>query len=199
VNFLRSTPAHSPATDDNDPETNVRLVLFTNTMPRFALLSNYDIASTSDDALAALHDPGFDPRTTVVLESPPIPAPAAELRHGTVEVLDQSTDHATLRVELSDPAILLVTDSYAEGWRATPVGDAPQERYDVLPANYGIPLTAGTHTFRMDYAPAAYRYGRLATLFSFGIFLGLVALWVVNRYEHGPVRKHKNIAAGPPD
>jgi hypothetical protein len=162
------------------------------------LVNQYELAASRTEALRALHAPSFDPRLKVILESEPIPVPGNRLTQGNVRVLDRSTDHATLHIELSNPAILLVTDAYAEGWRAVPVGESAQSEYEVLPANVAlraIPLSAGAHTFRMEYSPASYRYGRLSSIIAFGVYLGLVALWAVNRKE----RRREQLGSAEPE
>lgn len=157
------------------------------TLPRFHFVTEYRVLPAGDAVLDAVDSETFLPGQMVILEEEPVPAPSGPVDRAQIEVEDTSTDHVTLRVEISDPAILVVTDAYSEGWRAVPLEDSVQTEYKVLPANHAIraiPLAAGTHHFRMEYAPAAFRYGRMATVIAAIVFAGLVILWAV-QIRHG--------------
>jgi hypothetical protein len=60
-----------------------------------------------------------------------------------------------------------------------------QDRYTVMPADYtlmAIPLSAGKHLLRLDYAPDGYVIGRWISLGAIGAYLACVAmLWRVRR------------------
>lgn len=65
-------------------------------------------------------------------------------------------------VEVAAPAILLVTDGYNKDWQASPLSGSVQTRYEVMPANYvlmGIPMAAGHHLLRLEYALPGFRLG----------------------------------------
>lgn len=90
-------------------------------------------------------------------------------------MLDQSTDHVDLEVELERPAILLVTDSYSDGWRARPLAGSSRGRYELVPANgtlRAIALDAGRHRLRIEYAPWASRAGHVVSTLSGVAWLG---------------------------
>jgi hypothetical protein len=101
----------------------------------------------------------------VLLETPPDPAPdpSADPTHlGSVRVVDRSPDALEIEAELSAPAIVVLTDGYAGGWRASAVGAAPQAAYALLPANHtlrALPLAAGRHHIRLEYRPTAFWVG----------------------------------------
>src|SRR5690606_15200919 len=104
--------------------------------------------------------------------SQPQPAPQETEATGTVRIIDTSTDHLTVEAELPEPAILLITDSYSEGWRAVSLPGSQQQQYDLLPANYvlrAIPLAAGRHRLRVEYSPLAFRIGCWISIGSLGV------------------------------
>ena len=152
-------------------------------LPHFLLLHDYRVLET-DDVLPALLDPDFDPTRTVLLESPPEPAPLPDGRPGRVSLVAESTDHLLVDVTLPDAAILLVTDVYAEGWRAVSVGEAAPAEYAVLPADYivrAVPLPAGQHRLRIEYAPSAFRIGRFVSGVSTAGFGTVVVAYGIGR------------------
>jgi len=64
---------------------------------------------------------------------------------------------------------LLVTDNYSKGWRITPLDNAGQQSYEIMPANYtlmAIPLKKGEHKLRLEYSPFGYRIGKQITAFA---------------------------------
>jgi len=71
-----------------------------------------------------------------------------------------------IEAELERASVLLVTDAWTPAWRAVPLDAGDTRRYDVMPANYAlraIPLEAGKHHLRLEYAPAAFRIGLLVS------------------------------------
>jgi hypothetical protein len=151
-------------------------------MKRFQLIRDYLVCEGRDAVLAAMGQAAFDPRQTVILETEPTPAVAVrDGDGGSVVVLDSSTDHVTLQVDLPGPAILLITDSYSCGWRAWPVGPSAQERYHVLPANWAlqaIPLASGRHRLRLEYRPTAFVVGGWISIAATVSYLAAVGLAV---------------------
>ena len=154
-----------------------------NPLPRFLLLANYRVEPDDDSVLAAMLEPEFDPRRTVILETEPSPTPRPGLSpevNGRVRLLDQSTDHIDLEVNLEDAAILVITDAYSRGWRALPLPDSSQSGYQLLPANYvlrAIPLAAGSHRLRVEYSPLAFRAGVWSSLIAGGFFMAAMVCW----------------------
>lgn len=158
--------------------------------PRFYFVREYQVLP-KDRILPALADPRFDPRTAVLLERPPAPKPGIAAHAGPadeVTVLDASTGHVTLDVRLDSPAILVNTDAYSAGWRITPLVAGPQANYEVLPAFHGlraIPLGAGHHRIRLEYAPAAFTVGVWVSLGAWVAF-GAAALACITLYMRNP-------------
>ena len=151
----------------------------TNAMPRLQLVSRFRVMPQWDDIFAALTNAAFNPREEVILETAPDPEPRATANAGTVTLLESSTDYLTLEADVQSPSILLVTDTYAKGWRARPLAGSVQSLYRVLPADYclrAIPLAAGHHHLRLEYQPAGYVIGKRVSIVSLVFFMGLLAL-----------------------
>jgi hypothetical protein len=105
-----------------------------------------------NEALDRMLQPGFDSERQVVLERDPgIPTAATgELTPARADYQATDGQSAQVTVEVAMPAIVLVRNVYADGWRATVDGrPAP-----VLRANYlfqAVPVSAGRHTIRLFY------------------------------------------------
>jgi hypothetical protein len=107
------------------------------------------------DAIARLPEEGTEPAAYVASDFPaaewaalgggaPVRASVSELRYGT-------NDFA-LRVEVDRPAVLVVGDAFARGWRARVDGEART----LFRANYvfrGVLVPAGRHEVRFSYWP----------------------------------------------
>lgn len=156
----------------NQPEVRV----LPNPMPRFAWIHRHQTFADTRDVFAALSRPDVDLRTTVLLETHPDPAPA-DGPDGNVRVLTETPEQIDIEATTPVPAVLLMTDAYAPGWRA--VDPAGSRQYELLPADgalRAIPLPAGTHRIRIEY---------VAPLFALGAWisgitaLGLPIAWMV--------------------
>lgn len=150
-------------------------------LPHVLLVDACAVRTGRDDVLAALAAPGFDPRRQVVLEEEPDPAPQAGAA-GSARIVAQDTDWLEIEAELDAPAILLVTDAWTPAWRTVPLPGSGQERYRTLPANHAlraVPLAAGRHRLRMEYAPWSVPAGALVSLVAAVAWCGAAWRWRV--------------------
>jgi hypothetical protein len=156
-------------------------------LPHVLLVSDAKVLAGRDAILAALGDPVFDPQETVLLESAPSPAPVAGAT-GTAKLVSSTPDQLTIEADTDKPAILLVTDLYAHGWRAEPLPGSVQSSYDLMPGDYilrAIPLQAGHHALRLVYAPAAFPSGLAVSAAAW--LAWLAAAVVLTRQRRTPV------------
>jgi hypothetical protein len=131
-------------------------------LARAQLVSAYRVLGGRDALFAAMSQPGFDPRQTVLLEDEPSPRPATGGNPGTVRAVEKSADQLEIDADLSSPALLLVSDPYSRDWRAVPLAGSVQQSYRILPADYilrAVPLAAGRHHLLMEYAPPSFPRG----------------------------------------
>lgn len=158
---------------------------YPNPAPRFFVVQQYEVETEPQAIVKRLTAEDFDFRSAVILESEPVPVPGAGgagAATAGIEVLDESTDHVSLEVTLPEAAILVITDAYSSGWRVVPLDETPLQDYTVMPANLAIraiPLAAGQHRFRMEYAPAAYRVGKWVSIASTAVFALVVLGWAL--------------------
>jgi hypothetical protein len=95
---------------------------------------------------------------------------------GDAEVVRDAPERVDVRARAAGPALLVLNDVYAEGWRAE-VDDAPAE---ILPANYlarGVWIPPGEHVVSFRYRTPLLREGWLVLAAG---ALGL-ALWAARR------------------
>ena len=128
----------------------------------------------------------FDARKMVILERQPSPAPVAAERPGSARIVREGTDFLEVDAEITSPSILLVTDAWARGWRATPLEGSSQNRYELMPANYAlraVALGAGKHRLRLEYAPGGFAVGAVVSAMAWAAWVvAAVLLW---RRERG--------------
>ena len=152
-----------------------------NVLPHLLLIGRYRLLRGREEILSAVTDASFDPRREIVLETPPVPEPVPATDSGKVTLVESSSDELTVEADVPSPAILLVTDNYAKGWRARALPGSAQAAYRVMPADYSlraVPLTAGHHLFRLEYIPVGFHMGKWISLVSLGGFLGLLGMCV---------------------
>jgi tetratricopeptide (TPR) repeat protein len=153
----------------------------TNYLSHVLLVQRCRVLTNRDQILSILTNAAFDPGQEVILETPPDPAPVVSPDPGSVRLTDSSTDYLTIEADLASAAILLIPDVYAKGWRARSLPGSAQSWYVVQPGDWclrAIPLAAGHHHLRLEYAPLGFRIGRWVSLMFLPVFLVLLALTV---------------------
>jgi hypothetical protein len=158
-------------------------------MPRAALVGEWVVEADRDRAFAILGQPVFDPRRLVVLERDPnLPAGKASGSPGSVKVTETSTDHLTIEADVNTASILVVADSYTEGWRIVPLAGSVSGAYEIIPANYtlrGVPLVPGHHRLRMEYRPASFVIGAWVSLAGLGAWLAAAGMLLWRKRRPG--------------
>jgi hypothetical protein len=152
-------------------------------LPHVLLVDGWQRLEHRNDILAALTAPTFDGRKTVILEGDPEPAPMSGPQPlGTARLLSTTTDSLTISADTTRPAMLLITDSYSRYWHATGLPGSSQSEYQVMPADYtlmAIPLAAGDHLIRLEYAPSGWLIGRWISLASLLLYIAAVIWWLL--------------------
>jgi len=146
-------------------------------MPHLALVSRYRVLQNRDAIFETLRAEDFDPAREVILESEPQPRPILGENNGSAEIIAASTDSLTIKADVEQPSVLLITDAYTSSWRAVSLPGSTQSNYSLLPANYilgAIPIGAGHHLLRVEYASRVFVIGKwisIAALLSFLVAL----------------------------
>ena len=157
----------------------------TEAMPRAWLVHQAIDAPDLPAALAAIRQPSFDPAQAVVLTLPDGGVPAGlsgEAAAGDVVTVSRSdANRVTVSVEAAAPGVLVLSQAWYPGWRATVNGvDAP-----IWAANGALTAVvapAGSSTVELVFRPAAWRAGLAAALAGLAT---LAVLLVVERRGRG--------------
>jgi len=161
---------------------------FAGGLPRMLLADRFRVVTNYHEIFSTLTNSSFNMEEEVILESPPDPPPQPAREKGTVKLLASSTDWLEIEADTSTPALLLITDAYARGWRALALPGSAQSRYEVMPADYclrAIPLAAGRHLLRVEYSPSGFRIGKWVSIAAWAAFLVLTGLVLKNHLEAG--------------
>lgn len=119
------------------------------------------------EGLGALLDPGFDPRTEVLLTDARPPERAGP-PPGAARVLSRTSNTVEVGVSAGGQGVLVLVEAFDEGWKALVDGKpAPVVRANVL--FRGVRIGAGRHRVRFEYRPWTARLG-------LGLFCAAVAL-----------------------
>jgi len=162
---------------DGDPAFNV----FENTraLPRAFVVSTARVVPDQNAALAAIHEPAFDPAQMVVLEKTVSSGQATVNREqSTVKIVGYGPNEIRLDASAASAGVLVLSEVYYPGWRAW----LDDREVDVLRADYlfrAVELPAGAHRVRLLYDPASFKMG-----------VGLLAVTVVALVGSG-VRSRK--------
>lgn len=146
--------------------------------PVVSLFTHWTSVDSPAAALARVRDPGFDPTRDVVIEGGSgSPVAAGHSSPGTARYVPGTPGSATVVVDATDPALVLIRTPYAEGWQATLDGHSAA----VVPADYvdqGVLVPRGRHLIRLTFTDPWVMRGVWGTLAAIG---GLLVVAVVLR------------------
>ena len=130
-------------------------------LPRAFLVDRQQVVADESKALASVGSAGFAPREAVVTEHR-LPGLSAGLgaapAAGRARIDTYERERVVATTTGERKALLVLTDVYYPGWKATVDGHStPIRRVDYLLR--GVMVPAGTHTVEFSYEPASWRAG----------------------------------------
>jgi hypothetical protein len=133
-------------------------------LPRAFVVGAQRVVAGGSQALAAVIDNGFDARRSAVVERPLSGVARGESGPaGSAHLVHYGAERAEVGVRASRPGLLVLTDVYFPGWKATVDGhDAPIQQVDYLLR--GVRVPAGAHTVEFRYRPASFTAGWIVSL-----------------------------------
>ncbi len=149
--------------------------------PRASVVPSWDVVASEADAFRRVLAAGFDPAREAVLETGPGLAPVDGAVPGEATYSEIDPEHVFVRVDAPAASIVVVRNSFDEGWSATVDGRAA----DVLPVDgllQGVGVEAGRHEIALTYRDPAIGRGLAASGVVWAALLAVVvAARVVER------------------
>ena len=155
-------------------------------LPRAYLVPNVRVIPDTDSALAFMKLPAWNPRAIAVVDRPiGLTLPDEPLQQ-TAAIAERRPDRVVVRTNANRPALLVLADVYAHGWKAF-VDDKPTPIAIANVAFRGVPVGAGEHTVRFVFDPDDLRTGRTisAVLFVLLLAYGIGYAVVTMRKSNG--------------
>ncbi|HEC21495.1 MAG TPA: hypothetical protein ENI95_01105 [Chloroflexi bacterium] len=131
----------------------------TDPLPRAWMTYRVMVTPHEEQALGWLADPGFDPRSTVILGAgPELNLPEEPPTDWDVTVERYEPEHITLSVDTPTDGVLVVSEWDYPGWQALVNGEpVPTWRADA--GLRALPLRAGTYRIEFVFRPLSVRVG----------------------------------------
>ncbi len=152
-------------------------------LPRAWVVHEVVSVDSNAAALAALQAPDFDPQSRAIVQGMEelsdlnAPATGAEI----VEVVEHGTNSLTIAVEATSPGLLVLSELWYPGWRATRNGEAvPLLRTNS--ALRGVSVPTGKSSVQLKFSPDSWRIGLLAAL------AGWILLIIIFIFEKSPTQ-----------
>ena len=148
-------------------------------LPRAYLVYAAEVVDSPEQSLAHTLDPAFDAHRSVVLETIPAtwtPPTSTISASPQVEFSARQATTIELTVATPVPALLVLLETYAEGWHAT-IDRQPTPIYRANHAFRAVVVPAGQHTVAFAYTPPLLRLGIAISGYAWIVVLGLL-LWL---------------------
>jgi hypothetical protein len=156
-------------------------------LPRAFVVHEADIVDGPAASLARVTDPSFDFRRSVVLEQTPTnwnPPSSGHPGDSTVTVVDYGPNEVVLAVSTSTTGLLVLTDTYAPGWRAY-LDDTSAPVHVANHAFRVVVVPRGQHRVQFRYQPTTFSIGLWTSVLSSVIALVVAALIILRRRRLG--------------
>jgi hypothetical protein len=144
-------------------------------LPRAFLVDRQRVVAGADAARDTATAPDFPARTTAVVERPIGGITTGRGSPGDARIAQYEAEHVQVDTNASRPALLVLTDNWYPGWKATVDGkSATVERVDYLIR--GVRVPAGTHTVEFRFEPGSWRAAWIVSLL--GLLTIVASAWI---------------------
>ncbi len=181
-----------------DSRMNVRLYRVNAPLARLYACRSALVEDSADSArlrMVRAELSGFDPAKQTLFNKMDLPPNLPELTGQTelkFRVLSDDPEHESWQVQLSKPAIVIVSDQYYPGWGARLDGQ-PAHIYPANVVQRSVVVPAGTHTLNFDYQPESLAAGLLLALLGLILVLSLLCMSVVRTLKTPSQRQKLDI------
>ncbi|MCX6044132.1 MAG: YfhO family protein [Chloroflexi bacterium] len=155
-------------------------------LPRAFLVYQAEVVANPTASLARVVDPSFDFRTHVVLEEMPPQwiQTTAPVNSPRVAINRYTANRVEIQVQTAAAGILVLTDTYAPGWRALVDGQSTP-LYVANHAFRAVTVPTGAHQVIFVYSPLTFWIGAaLSGLTLMGLLLA--GLWAFRTHRSSP-------------
>ncbi|HEV2148861.1 MAG TPA: YfhO family protein [Longimicrobiaceae bacterium] len=149
-------------------------------LPRAYLVPQVVHTEREDGALELMKQPGFDPRSTAVVNADAPPQLSAGPLQGDARVVSYEPDRVVVRTRQDRDALLVLADNYYADWKARVDG----REVPILRTNHtfrGVVLGPGEHDVVFTFEPADLRTGAIVYFVGMAL-LALYALFLLARW-----------------
>jgi hypothetical protein len=144
--------------------------------PRAFVVGRVRRVETDDEALRILRREDFAIADEALIHSADLELPSDAGSSRNVEIAERTGSTLALRSDTERPGLLVVSEAYYPGWRATVDGaEVPLHRANLMMR--AVELPAGRHEIRLEFRPASVRIGAWISV------AGLAALLVTGALE----------------
>ena len=158
-----------------------------NALPRAFIVGRAIEVATPQDALAALADPSFDPKTTAVIQTRISNLKSQISNPGRAMIVEDRRNRVVVETRSEGDSLLVLSDNYYPGWKAYVDG----VEAEVLRANYtmrAVALTGGSHVVSFDFDPLTLRVSiYISSIAAACVLISLLLLWT--RARRRPVER----------
>jgi hypothetical protein len=161
-----------------------RAIVYRNNLalPRAYIVPDVRVIPDTDSALAFMKQPGWNPREVAVVDRPLGAAlPSGPLEQAAV-ITERQPDRVVVRTNTNRPALLVLADVYAHGWKAY-VDDRLTPIAITNVAFRGVPVAAGEHTVRFVFDPDDLETGRLISSVLLAVLLAVGIAYAVRHFR----------------
>lgn len=145
------------------------------------LAYQFEIIEDDELAIQRVHQPGFDPNNTIILDR----QPQCDLNGEMPQVSKAMVESAQpgfwqIRTESNGDSLLVLAESNFPGWLASVDGQSVPV-YRAFTTIRAVCVPAGEHLVEWEYKPAIFQLGGMITLFSLLLLVvALVMIWRAN-------------------
>jgi hypothetical protein len=156
-----------------------------NAMPRAFFVNRVIQVAEAEEALKALRESGFDPKTTAVIEGKGIDLNFAATRNSrtpsSARIVEDQRNLVVIETESEEAGWLILSDNHYPGWQAA-IDGRPTEIFRANHTMRAVEVPAGSHMLSFRFAPKAFHRSLYVSLASaILIFAVLVFLQIKGR------------------
>lgn len=141
-----------------------------NVLNRVLLFDHFDVQPTYLAAQEAINS-GYDFRHSLILDSTPSVTSLSKNKDDSADIINYQPERVQIKTKTKADTILMLTDTYADGWKVTIDGQAAH-LYMADGIYRAVQLPAGEHLVEFTYLPNSFVLG-------FKIFLGSLFLLAI--------------------